>query len=255
MALDLSLGFSSRAASGRGFSPLNISGLSLWLDSSDANTFSLRASQYVAAWNDKSGNGNHFRQSILANQPEYQSNQQNGLATVKFDDVNQGYLRSDNDFITTDSDTWFFVFQSDGDGDANGTLLADYGDVSAKLLVFRADNDSAQDVFYARDGANNSLSILDTLTTAYSYMVATRIPGAITLDYNGNSQSASGTYLATLYNAGPFPHIGVQSGYPSGVIPNTQMKGHVAEILRYSRELNSGEKTVLETYLKEKWGL
>jgi len=46
----------------------------LWLDASDLSTFSLRdvsGTKYVEEWRDKSGNGNHAVQGVLANQPKF----------------------------------------------------------------------------------------------------------------------------------------------------------------------------------------
>jgi hypothetical protein len=45
------------------FFPSSVSGLQLWLDSNDSNSFSLISENLVLQWRDKSGNSNHFNPS------------------------------------------------------------------------------------------------------------------------------------------------------------------------------------------------
>lgn len=242
------------------FGPRDISDLTLWLDAADSNNLILRgATQYIASWLDSSGNGNHFNQSTESIQPEYQLSQQNGLATVAFNDVNNGYLVSVNNFISTDTDTWFFVFQSDLDGaDIAPTLFGDYGSDANKLLLFRSENSGSQDIFYARDTNGDFLQVTPTLISSYSLLIGNRKPGVISTDYNDSINSQSGAYISTILSVGTtFPGLGSQANAVFGDHrnPDTQMKGHVAEVLRYSRELDSAEKNALKTYFKAKWGL
>lgn len=260
MKLGIGLELGCAAATKKGFSPLGIPGLTLWLNAADPNNLILRgATQYIAAWLDRSGNGNHFSQSTEAIQPEYQLNQQNGLATVAFNDVNNGYLLSVNNFISTDTDTWFFVFQSDLDGaDIAPTLFSDYGSDTQKLIMFRSENSGLQDIFYARDTNADFLQVTPTLNSSYSLLIGNRKPGVISTDYNDSIDSQSGTYISTILSVGTtFPGLGSQANadFTNHRNPQTQMKGHVAEVLRYSRELNSTEKNTLKTYFKNKWGL
>jgi len=244
----------------RPFNPLDIPGLKLWLDASDINTVDLRLSQYVTTWYDKSGNGNHFSQSTPTNQPEYQLNQQNGRATISVNDVNLGHLTCVNDFITTDTGTWFFVFQSDLNGiQAAPTLMADYVQQAANPIVLvRSENKGSQDVFFARDAAGNSLRVRPILVSTYSLLICTRKPGRLDTDYNGATAGLSGAYGSQIYaGGGPTPMLGSQPNLvPPGANPVTQMKGHIAEVLYYGRELNSSEKDRLKnSYLKPRWAL
>lgn len=235
--------------------PMDISGLTLWLDVSVFASLTFNGGD-ISQIDDLSGDGNNFEQTTAANQPTYATNQQNGLPTLSFNGTSD-YIKCINNFVSTDSDTWFFVFQSDLDGDANATVLSDYGDVGSKFLVVRGDNDGTQDVFYARDGNNDYLQLSDPLVSAYSLLVTTRQPGAITMNYNDAESSTSGTYISTAYDGGNVPHIGCQGGAALGspVLPNAYLKGHFAYALRYERVLNAIEINKVIQMIKKQWGL
>jgi hypothetical protein len=53
------------------FSPLSISGLTLWLDASDSSTVTLDSNSRVSAWNDKSGFARHFTKSDANTRARY----------------------------------------------------------------------------------------------------------------------------------------------------------------------------------------
>lgn len=65
------------------WTPAALPGLALWLDSSDASTFTFSSGSLVSQWNDKSGFGRHFTQATVANQPS-RTGTKNGLPTVSF---------------------------------------------------------------------------------------------------------------------------------------------------------------------------
>ena len=64
--------------------PSQLSGLTLWLDASDASTITLNGSN-VAQWDDKSGNSRNASQTTAANQPIYTTNGMNGKPVISFD--------------------------------------------------------------------------------------------------------------------------------------------------------------------------
>ena len=76
------------------WTPADISTL-LWLDADDAATFTFGTGTNVAAWADKSGNGNHFIQATGANQPnrETVTNIINGLPVVSYTNTNSDVLQ------------------------------------------------------------------------------------------------------------------------------------------------------------------
>lgn len=66
------------------FTPLDIPGLVLWMDASDASTITQTAGS-VSAWYDKSGNGYIATQATGANQPITGARTLNGLNVLNFD--------------------------------------------------------------------------------------------------------------------------------------------------------------------------
>ena len=62
-------GVMSKPAASGSFAPTDISGLRLWLDASDASTFTYSSGVIVSRWADKSGNANHANQSTGSLQP------------------------------------------------------------------------------------------------------------------------------------------------------------------------------------------
>ena len=77
--------------------PTDVPGLITWIDGSDiANLYQDDAGStpvtadgdVVGYGTDKSGNGNHFIQSVTANKPLYKTNIKNGLSALLFDGSN-----------------------------------------------------------------------------------------------------------------------------------------------------------------------
>jgi hypothetical protein len=255
--MELGLGLNiNLPAVGGGFSPLDYSP-TWWADASDASTIVLDGVG-VSQMNDKSGNGNYFVRGSDVDDPTYLEGEQKGLNVINFNGSDQ-FLRCVNNFVNSFSDTWFFALQTDQDGPNNATFFNDYGDSGNKILLIRSDNDGTQRVYYVRDGTGASLSIIDSLTEAYSFMILTRIGGSpdgtITMNYNGNIQSLTNPYADTTYSGGNVPHLGVQGGSTLGS-PNqagTYFKGHFCEGGRFPGVLNANQREKLAIYLADKW--
>lgn len=75
--------------SGNEFSPLQVSGLTAWLD---ANSLSLADNASVSSWPDKSGNVAPFGQATTAQQPIFKTGIQNSKPVVRFDGVDDNLI-------------------------------------------------------------------------------------------------------------------------------------------------------------------
>lgn len=76
------------SAGGRGlWTPERLPSLALWLDASDASTFTL-VSNAVSEWRDKSGNNRHVSQATAANRPAYSATSFNGRPGLTFNGTN-----------------------------------------------------------------------------------------------------------------------------------------------------------------------
>lgn len=202
--------------------------------------------------NDLDGAGNNFVAGV-GERPEYVINEQNGLPALRFDGITE-FMTCVQNFPATSQDTWFFVFQSDGDGDIESTLFSDYGSTS-RLMLMRGDNRSTQKMFFVRDGLNDSLMVDYTLTTSYGLLIVTRDFGKITADYNGAFQQTTGTYLLTNYDAANYPSLGTQTGQLVGDPPIAahMFKGGLCAAARAPRVMGLEEIAMLKTYALQKW--
>ena len=83
------------------FLPTQLAGLQLWLDSAQADAFTLDAQNHIEQWRDASGNEHHAIQVNIADRPIVSSNVQNGITGVFFDYSDNkpmlvsGYRRTD----------------------------------------------------------------------------------------------------------------------------------------------------------------
>lgn len=95
---------------------LPTSGLGLWLDATDITSLTITASNTVAEWRDKSGNGRHFAQTTSTRQPPYETNTMNGLPSIKISDTigsftaNKPLIRNANVMGTLASSTSMTFF-------------------------------------------------------------------------------------------------------------------------------------------------
>lgn len=212
----------------------------------------------ISKIDDLSGNGNHYEQASPSDQFFYETNAVNGLPALQCDGVSE-FMRCVKEYVSTDSDTWFFVFQADADGLDSAALFADYGDdiPSRKLILFEANNSAPIDGFFVRDVSSNSLRVTKTFTTAYSLLILTRKPGEITIDYNDSTGIATGTYASTDLLGGTVGSLGAQlrGGGDSDPNVSTFLKGHISYALRYDSVLSSPNIFTIKNFLKTRFAL
>lgn len=219
------------------FNPGSIAGLSLWLDSDDASSFTFSSGSIVSQWNDKSGNGKHFTQGVVASQPN-RNGSQNGRTTVVFDgadDILNGPVAQ----IAAQPDTVFLavkhVTRVSGahliDANANGRQLIT-GDSNWRI--------------YAGSTVCDSGVVADT-----SWHVITAI-------FNSSSskirKDAAQIYGGADFVGGFSFGSATDSIYLGRGQGGTSTACQFAEILVYNSALGSTDLNSVESYLKTKWG-
>ncbi|AAT69546.1 gp70 [Alphaproteobacteria phage PhiJL001] len=119
------------------FNPLQVSGLSLRLDASQADTITLNGAN-VSQWDDISGNGNNATQITASQQPPYnaQDSRANGQASVG-PTVNTGSVGLELPSLTV---THFFMVIGYEDGtdatfDERGTLVSGPGSFGTERIM------------------------------------------------------------------------------------------------------------------------
>jgi hypothetical protein len=240
------------------FAPTDIAGLQLWLDASDASSFTFSSGSVVSQWNDKSGNSRHMSQSTVANQPS-RSGTQNGRSTVVFDGSND-YMTFDagSDAIDISPWTWFAVVKDTSSGNSRRILSA------RRSATGSADFQAGGAIFGYRD-TGPALDIFSAGATPASraYSASTWFLGRSTVDGSSNMQvavdsvAASSSAGSSSVNARYLTLGGATdpSGNPPLAPAATEVwLGEIAEVILYNAALSGTDISNVESYLRTKWG-
>jgi hypothetical protein len=234
---------------GVGFSPLNISGIQLWLDGSDSSTLSLSGTT-VTQWRDKSGLGNNT--SATGGTNTYTTNAINGLSAVS---LNNSWLTGG--FTTTFTGTQVQAFAvatlSSGAGTWGRVLslgrpgVNDYNATDTTFMIIRYSG--GQSVGIGRNSSYLSVGI-----PAYS------TPFIVQSSHNGATEAigVNGTLTPSTQNTGVGSGFNITS-YGIGTNTNTgdatYWAGYVGEVIYYTGLLTTLQIQQVEGYLAWKWGL
>ena len=82
----------------RTFDPTTPTGCSIWLDASDASTFTFSSGSTVSAWRDKSGSARHTQTAAVS--PVRGTVSLNGKPTVSFNGAAQVYTNNPGSYLT-----------------------------------------------------------------------------------------------------------------------------------------------------------
>lgn len=215
---------------GSAFSPTSIAGLQAWYDSSDAASFTFSSGNIVSQWNDKSGNGRHVSQGVVANQPA-RSGTQNGLATVVFDGTNDVLTRIG--VVIAQPFTWLFT----------GKRAAALGGAWVSGQAGGAAYTKNPTGFWALFSGTELISATSVDTSWHQATgLANGAASTVRLDgaqiVVGNSGAGNTTDLGIGGNPNP---------------ESAWLNGEVGEVLLYTG-LGATDRGTLEAYLKAKWG-
>lgn len=235
------------------FDPTSISGCKLWLDASDASSFTYSSGVVVSQWNDLSGEGNHVAQSTGAQQPS-RNGTQNGLDTVAFDG-SDFMKKAPATFIGPSSVTIISVFKKTGAASDDGFPCGLQGTVAT----------GTENQGRPLTGYNAYRRIISGFWTYSARNIATstswgviaskaRIAGADTKFveyYNGALVEAESTIVNGAANWPSSIQI-VAVGNSDGL--GVEFTGEIAEVLIYE-SLADADREDVEAYLIDKWGI
>jgi hypothetical protein len=250
-----------------------VSGSKLWLDTSDASTFTYSSGTLVSQWNDKSGNGYVFTQASTSRQPS-RNGTQNGLTTLIFDGTDDGVIS------TAAISTWKFLH--DGSGSTvfavakqtftsdytRGSLLStydyqnsnfigvglQYGRYSSSTssvhsgLTYRGVNGSYVDNDVFNNVNGNQYSVITYNYDTNNASDASKLPGYLNNGSVDGSNAVSWGASSTANSTGNL-RFGIDS------FSLSPFKGEMAEILIYTSILSSTDRNANIAYLKAKWGI
>ena len=231
------------------FLPTQMSACRLWLDATDASTFTF-AGANITQWRDKSGNGFHFTNngtltpwgSQTSNCPTRSITAINGTPGVVFDSASKQSLAA-NDIFSGNQSTSYTMFTV-------GTAFIGRG---------------------LDGGFGNGWSIQSASTTCAIVFVST---GPASYNFGGGttilreeivSQTASNAQLlyysaGTLTGSNTVANYTLRSstvGFTMGItgVNTNFVSGNVGEVIIYTRVLSQSEREMVEGYLAWKWGL
>jgi len=227
-----------------GFTPLDISGLQLWLDADDSETITLNGST-VSQWDDKSGNDYHCVQGVASNQPTYATAAQNGRNVVRLDGINDYMQNSTNTIVGGSNSRTVFVAckNTDASGITYPFALATRNYSSAGELFLISSEVGVRVSFGSIVWSTSLYSSAGIITVQTNGTDVNQLLGWL----NGSSLSVSSSSTRTL---------STQVGYMVGdSVTSSTWSGDVMEILVYNSNLSTSNRESVESYLSGKWGI
>lgn len=224
--------------------PAPFAGYSLWLDASDASTFTYSSGSLVSSWADKSSNHYNFTQSTSGYQPTRNTNVQNGLPAVSFSA--KALVNTSFSWGSSNTTTFFVMRQTNTTGYQN---------------VFTAGTGATGDYSYGiyDPSANSYFGLFRIGQAATSYGVAPSTGNADVICFKGGGVNTSTYLYKNGTGAGANPQSFSASGGAGAVLGsnaafNEDFKGYFCEIISYPSQLSDANRNAVEAYLKTKWG-
>ena len=218
--------------------PVKGQNLVCWYDSSDDDTITYGSASYVSEWKDKSGNGHHLYQNVVANQPN-RVNTHNGKYIVDFDGSND-FLRTSSSISIPEGRSVFVVVPSFFTSSFAGMLTIN--DSFNSGIV--SDNYTFE--LYWGDGSRPSQYIYVNPSGSFIISQHWEGPGSDLKIMYKNGVYDSGT--GTLNNTDTTGALGL--GYHTNYYT-----GSIAEVIIYDKLLDTYNINLIHTYLQNKWNI
>ena len=228
-------------------------GAALWLDASDATTFSFSSGTRVSEWRDKTANGRNFTQGTGASQPD-RSSTQNGLDAVKMAAggtgywmLNAGYQWSTSAFTVVSVLRFNMgLFPALLGRNSTGALQIGGGTTTVGGERFLSMSRIGQAT------ADSNLSQATGVTSQITYKSAGISSSSAIIQVYKNKTAASSTITLGSLGNGDQAMIGASSGGAADLFGND---GFICELIVYPSQLSDVDRELVETYLINKWGL
>ena len=229
--------------------PAPLAGYSLWLDASDAATFTYSSGTVVSQWNDKSANAYNFTQATVGYQPSRNATQ-NSLSAVTFG--SKFMYNSLLDWGSSNS-TLFLVAKEDK------TLGTGYMN-----LVTTGSGSTGQWGYGVSDaGAGDNLGLFDIGQAFTSFGTSMTNGNADVLAFKTSGISAGQVTAYAWKNATAVatqPQTITSTTSAAGIVLgsnsalNESFFGYVCEVILYPSQLSDADRITVQSYLKTKWG-
>jgi len=232
---------------GGGFSPLSITGCVLWLR---ADTISgLSDGDSVATWSDESGEGNDATEAT--NKPTYETNVQNGLAVVRFNGTDDELTTAGNIFTDGEADLTVFVVVANYTCATVARPIGIGFEVAAgqrEFIGYNFDNATTHSIRF--EGASRTFSQTDTDPSIICFMRDGYTTEDVVARFNGAEVLAAGTPTTDNILGNTIFSLGIMNAGADRFFACD-----IAEVIVYEAFLGSGNITLVEAYLNDKWSV
>lgn len=216
----------------------------------------LNGSSEVTAWADKSGNGNHLVQSSPTSLPQITNNFIRGRPVVSF--TNNDILV--NDSISHSATAWTFIFVSslvDIQGEEAARIMGGIRFAGGVRWGFNMGKSAGDGLGYAGAGGGTNIGPGEYVAPNV-FRIRTYLKSASRWKvYSNGKQFANSSADAS----NPTSPMGISIGTESNLIPGNEgaqaqaLRGNIAEVIIYSREITESERADVELYLRAKYGI
>lgn len=233
----------------RTFSPLDVDGLSLWLDAADATQFTFSSGSNISSVREKSGNNYTFTQGGTASRLTRTT--VNGRPTIFLDNdgTSNAWMTSPVPLPSTLTVVQVLTPLAYSGPTAPFLWSWNTGGTGGKTAGLRCNSSASINPYITWWGDNgNSLPI--TTGTSYVHFVEFTNSGAnVRQSLNGTTPTA-GTLSA--YNVTPSVFL---LGGDGPTTPTIYSRMYMSELIMFSNVLTTSQRQQVETYLADKWGL
>lgn len=236
---------------GAAFLPTDIAGLTMWYDFSDATTLFTDAGSTLVSGdgdaihqaNDLSGNNRHLlAYNTTTGKPLYKTGIKNGLSVSRFDgsdDVLRYYNAADTSLIDIQSSTIITVFQ----------CAVDFAHVHQSRIL-----DNARYYIGTRGVTIGDNTRINYNVVGASFVVVSAICNGSTKTAYVNS-ALEGTKTDANTGTQNVFFVGGGTANIDHVLPTVYVACDVAETIVYNSALSDGDRSSIDLYINNKWGL
>jgi hypothetical protein len=227
-------------------------GMSLWLDASDASTFSFSSGTRVSEWRDKSGNAYHFAQATGANQPD-RVDTQNGLSAVRMRISTATYYLTNTSSWNWSTSPFTVLAVARFNIGPYTALLGRKVTTALQMGTNAADPNAISISRIGQATASSNLTQATNTTSQITYKSAGISSGTVVVQAYQNKTAASSTITLSSLGTGTENWIGASD--TGTIADHFGNNGFLCEMLVYPFQLDNTQRTSVETYLMTKWGL
>ena len=224
------------------FSPANVSGLKLWLDSQVLANVILTGSR-VTGWNDRSSGANNFVSNAIGI-INYAKPGINGRPSLNFETAvpTTTYLQNTMNLAPTNQLSLFIVLSQTSSGAGNSEIFYTRDDFTY-FDLFNNTNSTGNLTLDARSAVERDTGFNIINSTSIISVALDTTTGSVYL--NGSATSVASTSFT-----GKSLNASLRWAISGGAF-----KGYIGELITYPSVLSTTDRQKIEGYLAWKWGL